>query len=459
MRARTTRRRSDPRTFVVLLAVVAGLATAPAAVAGPVLDRAVSALRDEPVYVAPAAERRLTEAEADELRARIAAADSTIYVVVLPARARSEADGTPEGVVRVLMQRLPGQETVAALVGDSFRGGSTALEPREGAALAEEAFSRHSSEGVGPTLEGFVELVDASGSGLPTGPDGEGFEEPLDGGPVDDPLADDDGISSLVGFLLPVLVFGGIGFAIFRAFAGRSRRRVSAGAYPERADFDEVKAAAKEDLLALAEDVSELDDDVEQPAAPPQAKEEYMRALDLYERGSRSFDAARTPEDLAKVAEALEEGRYRMEAAKAHLAGREPPERRPPCFFDPRHGASTREVEWSPPWGAPRSVPVCEADALRIEAGDEPEPREVLVGGERTPWWNAPAYGPYGGGFYGGFGGLFPGLLFGSLLGSAFSSSDAHAGVDDGGSWGGDFGGGDFGGGDFGGGDIGGGEF
>ncbi|MDQ3867828.1 MAG: hypothetical protein M3304_13535, partial [Actinomycetota bacterium] len=128
-----------------------------------------------------------------------------------------------------------------------------------------------------------------------------------------------------------------------------------------------------------------------------------------------------------------------------------------PCFIDPRHGPSAREVEWAPPWGSPRPIPVCEADAQRIEQGLEPVPRQVTVGGRRTPYWDAPpAYGPWAGGFFGGSGGLFPGLFFGSLLGSAFAPP-VYVDTGDGGD--GDFGGGDFGGGDFGGGDLGGGDF
>ena len=46
------------------------------------------------------------------------------------------------------------------------------------------------------------------------------------------------------------------------------------------------------------------------------------------------------------VAEALEEGRYGMTWAREVLAGRTPPERRAPCFFDPRHGPSARDVSW-----------------------------------------------------------------------------------------------------------------
>jgi hypothetical protein len=147
-----------------------------------------------------------------------------------------------------------------------------------------------------------------------------------------------------------------------------------------------------------------------------------------------------------------------MAAAKAHLAGRDEPERRPPCFFDPRHGPSVADVEWQPEWGEPRAVPVCAADAARLEAGEEPTSREVVVGGQRMPYWQAPGhYAPfYAGGMFGGFGGFFPGLLFGSMLGGGWGipmGGDIGGGSD----WGGgDFGGGDFGGGDFGGGDFGG---
>ena len=143
-----------------------------------------------------------------------------------------------------------------------------------------------------------------------------------------------------------------------------------------------------------------------------------------------------------------------MEAAKAELAGGEAPERRPPCFFDPRHGPSVDDVEWAPPGGEPRPVPVCAADLQRIRDGIEPDSRQVPYGGQMVPYWAAgPAYMPWAGGFFGG--GLLPGLFIGSLLGGGMFGGfgdEAYAGD------GGDFGGGDFGGpdlGDFGGGDFG----
>jgi hypothetical protein len=99
-----------------------------------------------------------------------------------------------------------------------------------------------------------------------------------------------------------------------------------------------------------------------------------------------------------------------MAAAKALLAGHEPPANRPPCFFDPRHGPSTREVEWAPDGYQARPVPVCEADAVRLESGEAPMTREIQTAGGRVPIYDAPAYyGPYAGGFFGGFSGFLPG--------------------------------------------------
>jgi len=193
------------------------------------------------------------------------------------------------------------------------------------------------------------------------------------------------------------------------------------------------------------------------PGLPDATRADYERAVNAYDRADTAWEQARTPDDMRPVGEALEEGRWAMASAKARFAGDQPPERRPPCFFDPRHGPSSRDVLWSPPYGEERPVPACEADAQRVERGDEPQAREVEWAGRRVPYWQAgPAYAPFAGGFFGGFGGgLFPGLMLGTLLGSSrggWGMGDAYGS-------GGDFGGGDFGGGggDFGGGDFGGG--
>jgi hypothetical protein len=420
------------RSLVPVLLVVVVLVAPAAARAQGAVDRAAEALRASPVYVDPQAEEALSPAQAAKLRQAIAGSPEPIYVAILPARAARETGGSAAGVLRALHDVLGRDGTYAVVVGNQFRAGSTDLPRGAAAEAADAAFAAHRGEGVGAVLLDFVQRIRtrAAGGGGGDGDGGGGFG---------------------AGWL--VLVVGG-GALVFFVLRGLGRRR------REDAELAEVREAARDDLVALADDVTGLEDAVE---GNRQAEDEYRHALDSYERASRAYDRAKTPADMRAVSQALEEGRYSMTAAKARAEGREPPVRRPPCFFDPRHGPSTREVEWAPPGGTPRLVPACEADAQRTERGEEPVSREVLAGGRAVPYWAAPSYfGPWGGGFFGGFGGFLPGFFLGELLSGGWYGPPG--GWDDGGNRGdfdggdfGDFGGGDVGGGDFGGGDFGGG--
>jgi hypothetical protein len=419
------------------LVVLACLALAPGAhaavtQAGAVIDRAAQALQSDPVYVDPDAEKAISSSDAERIRQAITDKRAgPMYVAILPAAAADEAGGSPEAVAGAIEQALRRDGTYAVVVGNRFRAGSTNVGGT--AAAADDALKAHGGEGVTATLLDFTDRVGRLRAGDDSG-SGDGGNGP-------------GGAGALI--LLGLVGAGGAAVLISR----RRRRR------EEDAEFAEVKENARDDLVALGEDIRALDLDVEMPNVDPAAREDYGRAVDAYDRANHTWEQARHPDDLEPVAAALEEGRFAMTSAKARLAGRTPPDRTPPCFFDPRHGPSSREVEWAPDGGAPRPVPACEADAQRVERGEDPEAREVLVGGRRMPYWQAgPMYAPFAGGFFGGFGGgLFPGLLVGTMLGGAMWPGMAWGA--DGFDGGGDFGGGDFGGGDFGGGDFGGGDF
>jgi hypothetical protein len=431
------------RRLLVLLAVLVPLVLAPAARAGTIIDRAAQALANDPVYVDPDAEAKVSSAEADRIRQRISARQAgPMYVAILPDAAKNEAGGSVSGVMDELHRVMARPGTYAVVAGRSFDGDSTIVRGANNA--AGEALSAHKSDGVAATLLDFTDRVGRLRAGGDSGSGGSGGGGSSGGGP--------GGTGALI--LLGLVGAGGAAL-----FVSRRRRRRA-----EDAEFAEVKENARDDLVALGGDIRALDLDVEMPDVDPAARDDYARAVDAYDRANTTWERARRPEELEPVAAALEEGRYAMTSAKARLGGQAPPERRPPCFFDPRHGPSSRDVEWAPDGGAPRLVPACEADAQRVERGEDPEARQVMVGGRRMPYWDAgPMYAPFAGGFFGGFGGgLFPGLLVGTMLGGAMWPGMAWGDGFDGGGFdggGGDFGGGDFGGGDFGGGDFGGGDF
>jgi hypothetical protein len=389
--------------------------------AGELIDRAIAGLESDNVYVDPDADPTLTPAQVEALRERIVSERAgPMYVVVAAPGIAAEAGGDPGEALREIERGVRRAGTYVIVSGRTIRALSGVLESGEAGDLAAEAIETGGGD-LNAILLDFTERVGEERSG-------GGDEGGATGGLI----------------LLGLLGAGGAALLV-----GGRRRRARAAA-----EFEEAKRNARDDLVALGDDIRALDIDVQMPGVDPQAKADYDHAVARYMEAEELWERARRPEQLAPVASALEEGRWAMASAKARFNGETPPERRPPCFFDPRHGPSSRDVLWSPPYGQPRDVPACEADAQRVEHGDEPRAREVEWGGQRVPYWNAgPAYAPFAGGFFGGFGGgLLPGLLIGSLLGGAMAPPVAYGDQSAG-----DFGGGGFDGGGFGGGDFGGG--
>jgi hypothetical protein len=404
------------------------------------VDTAAAALRSNPVYVDPHAERAISATEARRLRARIGRADAgPLYLAILPASAADAAGGDPDQTVALLAERVAQPGTYVGLVGGALRAGATSeriLPKGEAGRLAADALQAHRDEGTAAVLLDLVDRVGDARADVAAGGSGSGSR--------------DDGGGGGSGLLLLLLL--GIPGLLFLASRRKRRRR-------EREELAELKAFTRDDVIALGQDIRELDLDVEMPDTPAGVRADYSRAIERYDAADDAWEQARRPADLERVTSLLEDGRHAIASVHARLEGRAPPERRPPCFFDPRHGPSVEDVDWAPAGGAARAVPVCAADAQRIGDGQEPMIRRV---GDRPYWDAGPQYMPWATGFFGG--GLVPGLFFGSMLGASFGMFGGPFlggawGDDGGGFGGGDFGGGDFGGGDFGGGDFGGGDF
>lgn len=190
-----------------------------------------------------------------------------------------------------------------------------------------------------------------------------------------------------------------------------------------------VKRSADEDVTAFGEDLRELDVDLAGHDLDEAARQDYQRALDGYEAAKQSVAAVSRPDEIRHVTEILEDGRYATACVRARVAGQPVPQRRPPCFFNPQHGPSVRDITWAPSGGASREVPVCAADADRIASGAEPQVRQVMVGPRRMPYYQAgPAYQPWTAGYFGGFGAmemLFVGTMMGGMWGGGFGGYDS----------------------------------
>lgn len=185
------------------------------------------------------------------------------------------------------------------------------------------------------------------------------------------------------------------------------------------AELEPVKKMAFEDVTALGVELQDLDLELTGRSLDTGARADYQRALDSYEAAKTSADAIARPEQVQDVTKILEDGRYAMACVQARAAGDPLPTRRPPCFFDPRHGMSVDDVPYAPTAGAERLVPACALDAERVRAGAEPDIRQVMVGTRRVPYWQGGrAYRPYAAGYFGGFGPMdwiFMGFMFDGL--------------------------------------------
>ncbi|MFE1801140.1 hypothetical protein ACFW9L_33955 [Streptomyces sp. NPDC059517] len=384
------------------------------------------ALRERPVYVDPSMARVLSDAEADALAAKIEKADKPLFVAVLPGDFPTENLfqnlRTDTGVTGLYAIRLGSRFDAKA---DSSVMPNAAVRNLVTSVRGEDALTQ---------LNHFTDraLANVGGSAPSSWSDG------------------DDGVDTgaLIGAGVVVVAGGAGAYALVR----RNRRRKEA---EQRAALDRLRVVVDEDITAFGEELDRLDFHPAEAGADDAMRADYERSLDAYDKAKSFMAAATRPEDVRGVTEALEDGRFSLAVLAARREGRPVPERRAPCFFDPRHGPSVADAAWTPAGGAPREVPVCAADQVRLAEGTDPAVREVDTEYGRRPYWDAgPAYGPWAGGYFGG--GILPGLLVGTVLGSMMAGPAYAA---DYGSGYGDFGGGGYEGGDVSGADFDSGDF
>jgi hypothetical protein len=397
------RRRRGWRTVLALAAALAVVVvTALPAAAGPWVDRTAGSLRGDPLYVHPSARPTLSPTAAGQVRARIARTGTPVFVAVLPRRALAEADGSAARLAARVADSLARPGTYLVVAGGEQGTDSDTIGRDQAAGLATAAFARHPGDLRGALLD-FVGRVDrAAAVPATTAPPG--------------PAASQDATTRetalQVVLILAVLAALAVLASIATQRLGR-RREIRLGH-----EVAEVRALVEEDLRALSDDLRDLDVDLQAAEAEhPRAVNQYTRAYEQLERASDAFDKATTVEDMAPVSSALESGRFAMDATRALFEGREPARRRPPCFFDTRHGTSVDDVGWEPPTGPARPVPACSACMQTIASGVQPQPRRVRAGGRLVPFYEAP---PHFESWFGGyFGGAAADLVGGFPLGKA----------------------------------------
>ncbi|WP_199563609.1 MULTISPECIES: hypothetical protein [unclassified Streptomyces] len=434
MRNRPFHTRAAPAFLAGLLMALSALAlflapaAAPATPGASTVEDVARALRQGPVYVDPAASDQLSPGQAAALGRKIQNADKPVLVAVLPDTAAFPKDS----VLRTLRTETGITGVYAVRLGDAFSAGADPQVMSRNAVinLTAAVQTPGADTDAATQLDAFVDRA---------------VEQARGHAPASWNGGSSSGTgSAAVGLAVTgaVVVLGGAAaYTVVRRNRGRRRAE-------ERAALEKLRVVVDEDITAYGETLERLDFHPAEPGADDTMRADYERALDSYESAKTRMARAEHPSDVRGVTAALEEGRYSLAVLDARRTGRELPARRPPCFFDPRHGPSVADVRWSPAGGSAREVPVCAADEVRLREGEPPMSRTVDAGdGTRRPYWEAgPAYGPWAGGYFAG--GLLPMLLAGTMLGSVLATP-AYAAEYGGGDFGGDFAGGDFSGADY----------
>lgn len=354
---------------VALLAVL--MAGAPGAQAATDVSEIGAALRESPVYVDPAASDLLSEADAEALADKIEDANEPVFVAVLPA----------DYPTANLFQNLRTETGITGLYGIR---------------LGDEFDARADSSVL--SRQGVNNLVTAAqGAGDPKAQLNDFVDDALRSVRGSAPASWDSGGGGSVstGALITagaVVVAGGAGvYAVSR----RNRRRREE---EQREALARLRVVVDEDITAFGEELDRLDFHPGEPGADDAMRTDYERALDAYEQAKTYMADARKPEDVRAVTQALEDGRFSLAQLGARREGRPLPERRPPCFFDPRHGPSVADVTWTPPAAPPdgcRSArptrPACPTAWTRWSARWTPSTAAAPTGTRARPTAPGPA--------------------------------------------------------------------
>ena len=295
-------------TVAALLALPAGAAAQP----GVVADR----LKDDPVYVHPRADPKLSPAEAVRIRIRIAQKDTgRIRIAVVPASMVERAGGLA-AFANAVDARLRRKGNLIFAAGTAGYHIITSYPQADSARAALQApVTEHSGDGLPAQLLAGVDRVaeadpgPAQDLGNPTAPRGVHIDSTADE-TADKVLGFVTVVFLLVAFAI-VAPFVILGLWLFMRF--RRERKDEAQA------LGDDKAAAREELIALGDELRALDLDVSMPQAAADGRAAYERALLEYERANTAFPQVTNMRRLGKVKRMLADGRRETEAAKRLL--------------------------------------------------------------------------------------------------------------------------------------------
>jgi hypothetical protein len=306
------------------VAVCAVLALVPNAAADGSSAREVAAgLRSDPVYVAGSEREQLTVPERGRLRLRILRKDiGRIQIAVVSPRSAERAGGLG-ALANAVDQAMPGRRgALVATTGSAFHVVTSHPVVRPTAAALRSAVESKRDEGLASQLLAAVDGIAEVDPGADADVNAPSIDLPAIRIPATQPndVAEDVGEGVRLGVIV-VAASIAIPFLLGAMAMLMALRRRRAAA-EDREELD--RGDARDELIALGEEIQALDLDVEMPDASSLGREEYERALRLYDRANKLLGQRDPSEvELYEARRSPEEGRARIAAAREALTPRQ----------------------------------------------------------------------------------------------------------------------------------------
>jgi hypothetical protein len=270
----------------------------------------------DPVYVQSGAKPTLSGAERGRLRIQIAREDiGRVKIAVVPEDEAAGAGGTRE-LANGIDRELEAKGNLVVVAGPQAYLITSYPQVERATEALRTGFDENQGKGLEAQLSaGIKGIADrdpgpSADVGAAVPPRAVGVPD-LDG--ATDKVAD--------GIRLAALIIG-IAVALpFLLVAGWLLLRFRRGRRDEAELLAEERDAFRDEVVALGDQIRDLDLDVSMPDADPQGKAEYERALAIYDEANQALSARRTGASLQRARAALAQGRERMEHARALLEG------------------------------------------------------------------------------------------------------------------------------------------
>jgi hypothetical protein len=281
----------------------------PGAASAATPEQVARAIERDPVYSAPGAEPGLTQEEAGKIRIRIVERDIGRIKVAVVSEDDAAKAGSVKGFANAVDHNIHLHGTLLVFAGDIHMVTSYPSLDRTVEAVREAANATE-GEGLGDQLLQIVTAI----ADVDPGPSADSGSD--DGGSINDPEIGKETHRFLGAVKIAVLL---VALAIAAPFVIGAvwillwirRRRVA-----ERDTMVADHEAVRDGLVALGDQIRELDLDESMPDADPEGRAAYEKALADYESADRAMAGRPTRTKLDEAGRALAAGRAAMEKAE-----------------------------------------------------------------------------------------------------------------------------------------------